>query len=672
MKKSWIIILSLSIFAIAVASALCVIIPANPSTQQCIERIEQAIIDTNSYMQTYEVEDELFGNILQSNLKSSLVYDLEDNETLILYKGREFVYKDCEVSLSQKSFNIFNNVEQALVGGEIGEYVLTRGYNKAFDGGNSLYLVCPYFQDLRTICISNKEEDKTLQLVDINQTINIFQMGYTKGEISGYVNSFIKEYSYKNIFIPKGRYRVCDNFDVSVGNKSFYGFKTTIYSDNTYLPQGASNGCLFYVYNNISNVYINGFDVKVIVKKKLNDPLIGLMTARDVQGVTLNNCSFYLPKEGRIYSVSGMIDLFTGWQDVTVKNCRLENFSSTVGGGGIGVRDIFKKECRNALFENNYIYSNCKDEMIAIFSGIDTSLYEDKVGGGNIQNVTFKNNTIVGGKPNADIETRVVGITVGYQVSPVSDIKFINNDITMYSANYLLIYGKTKDLIFEGNDCKLDSSYQADLYTLFWHNVKADAGEGILIKNNSFLMLENSTIRTLALTGEELAFVGNTFTSSYKVSRLMDCHSIFENNVFNVDNIGGCVYRDIKNVKNNRINAQFINVVFEFFDLNIQNDIVIYADHITTNSIGSNFMMFNGNAINFNNHSLTFHNFVFETSVVLGPYYYLAHGTTQLCDRAVINFINSDLSVYNDGRHNFVANDNGNKVTINFTSTQSE
>lgn len=111
--------------------------------------------------------------------------------------------------------------------------------------------------------------------------------------------------------------------------------------------------------------------------------MLGLLSARDIDGLVLNNCSFYLPKEASIYSSSGMVDLFTGWSNVTIKNCTLENHSSTVAGGGIGIRDIYKKGCTNATIENNYIYSNCKDEAIAVFSGGDTSLYPNETGGGN-------------------------------------------------------------------------------------------------------------------------------------------------------------------------------------------------------------------------------------------------------------------------------------------------
>lgn len=75
-------------------------------------------------------------------------------------------------------------------------------------------------------------------------------------------------------------------------------------------------------------------------------------------------------------------------------------------------------------------------------------------------------------------------------------------------------------------------------------------------------------------------------------------------------------------------------------------------------------MMFNGNDIYFNNHSVTFKNFVFQTNKINSKYYYLAYDTSCVKDKGVINFINSHLSLYED--HNYVEKDVDNKIEINF------
>ena len=47
-------------------------------------------------------------------------------------------------------------------------------------------------------------------------------------------------------------------------------------------------------------------------------------------------------------------------------------------------------------------------------------------------------------------------------------------------------------------------------------------------------------------------------------------------------------------------------------------------------------------------------------------YYYLAYDTSSIKDSLLINFINSNLSLYNGDKHNYVANDSNNKVFVKF------
>ena len=607
--------------------------------------IINSINKTIDYLNEYELDNCLFSNILQMKLDNSLVYNIDSNEYLIIYNDLFYNYSNNKLNKIDNNeysiVNSYNDIDYS------SNKVLTKGYYNEYDGGNGYYLV-----------------NNDIELKSFNSTINVLQMGYKNNEsLDIYINRF-NELDYNNIFIPKGEYKVLDNFDINVSNKGYYGYDTLIYSDDSYNPKGFNNGCLFNIYNNISNISIFGFDVKPIISKKLDDPLLGLMTLKDVDGVIMNNCSFYLGNEASIYSSSGMIDLFTNWKNVIVKNCKLENYSSTLAGGGIGVRDIYKKGCSNASFINNYIYSNCKDEVIAVFSGGDTSLYPNETGGGYIKDVTFKGNKIIGGKPNSNLGPRVVGLTIGYQLSPVYNINYIDNDIEMYSANYLVLYGKANEVNFRNNNVRIDSSYMDDLYIMFIHNSYADEAFDIKILNNKFEFINNSNLYTISRGGLELEFSNNIINGN-KITRVFDSISIFNNNVINMNEVSKCVYHDIRNTSNNIVNAEYINVIYEFYNINALEDILIYNDKINVNELGANMLMFNG-SISFNNHSLTFNNFILDVKSINSKYYYLAYDTNSINDSLVINFINSNLSLYNDSKHNYIAKDNDNKVILNF------
>ena len=234
----------------------------------------------------------------------------------------------------------------------------------------------------------------------------------------------------------------------------------------------------------------------------------------------------------------------------------------------------------------------------------------------------------------------------------------------MYAANYLLLYGKAKDVFFKKNNVKINSTYQENLFTMFTHNSYADEAFSIFAENNSFELIENSTIFTIAQAGEEFSFINN-YIKGKQICRVFDSISTFKNNRIEVDTISKCVYHNVKNVEKNNISAKYITVIFEFYNLNIQSDITI-SDTIETEEISANLLMFNGDSILSNNYSVNFNKFNFSTKKVDSNYYYIAYGTSSLKDKMTINFINSSLSVFEDSKHNFIANDNDNMVEINY------
>ena len=82
----------------------------------------------------------------------------------------------------------------------------------------------------------------------------------------------------------------------------------------------------------------------------------------------------------------------------------------------------------------------------------------------------------------------------------------------------------------------------------------------------------------------------------------------------------------------------------------------------------ANFMMFNGDNIYFNNHSVKFIDFVLNVNKIESKYYYLAYGTSPINDVANIYFINSHISLYEDTKHSYVAKNDDDKVIIYFTN----
>lgn len=629
------------------------------------DRVLETVNKAKEVMETKDMEDVVFPFVFQSLLEDSLCYSLSEGEYLISYKEDFYSYRSDRLLKEEASnYILVDNVEDAF-SYPIGSRILTRGYYQAYDFGNACYLLKDKKED-KELCVSHEEEFKFLSFNSFDSSINLMQMGYRDGDyLDSYVNRFTKELDYHSFFLPEGNYVIKESFKLNASAKSYYSYDALITTDGEYGKTENSNGCAFYVSGDVSDIVIHGFSItpRFYDDMKADDPLLGILSARDVKHLRMDFCSFILPEEASIYSSSGLVDLFTGWEDVSVRNCHLENHASTKSGGGIGVRDIYKKGCWKALFENNYVYSNCKDEVIAIFSGADTSLYPDDKGGGSIEDVVFRNNKIVGAKLLDENQTRVVGITIGYQISPVKDVLFENNEIEMYSANYFLLYGKADQVTFRRNKVLVDASFMEDLYIPFSHNQKADPGKEILIEDNTF-DFGTSSIYTLARGDEELHVRKNLF-SGEAIVRVFDCHADFEENRIEFDQIKKCVYHDLKMTKDNVIECMMLTVLYEFYNLSLTQDVEI-RDNVHAKRINAHLFMFNGSAIYFNGHSVTFSHFRFSADQIDSKYYYLAYSAEPLKDKAKIRFVNSDISSYQEEGHNSVSRDEKGMVEIFF------
>ena len=126
------------------------------------KRIEQ----TNNYIKEKNIDDRLFSNILQSKLDNSLIYNIDNNEDLIIYKNSYYIYKNTKLNeINYPNYKIENNVEDAL-NNEIGTMILTKGYYKEFDGGNGYFIVEEYLENDNELIIENNNAILFLKSLD--------------------------------------------------------------------------------------------------------------------------------------------------------------------------------------------------------------------------------------------------------------------------------------------------------------------------------------------------------------------------------------------------------------------------------------------------------------------------------------------------------------------------
>ena len=147
MKKSKLFLLGVSIFALA--SCKFENITDSRASDEII--LEEKINETKTYLSNQNLKKNLFGNVLQSKLKNSLVYNINENEYLVEFNESSYKIDSNGFEKISNTFNAVNTVEDAFKE-EIGTKIFTKGYYSANDGGNG------YFEVLSYIDIKNPDE----------------------------------------------------------------------------------------------------------------------------------------------------------------------------------------------------------------------------------------------------------------------------------------------------------------------------------------------------------------------------------------------------------------------------------------------------------------------------------------------------------------------------------
>lgn len=606
-----------------------------PTTDPNLKVIQAGIRDANNEIAERGYDSCIFTNLLQAQVKDSLVYHINKKEYLILYHDQSYIYNGRKLTpTTALPYPIFDSVADALTKGSIGTTILTRGYYTPGDGGNGIYSVGTATPQKEEYTVSDGTFVLTHHTLD--STINLLQMGYQTGEsLDSYINNFTQKLTYKTMFIPSGTYSVQNCLSFTTSSKSYYGYETTLSVNDRASPVDSNYSYLFHVSQNPQNIQINGFDIQ-------SNSLLGLMLVEDAENVTLSHCSFYSSPEGD--GNSSMISLLGNWKNIQVKNCTLESHSTP---GGIWLATPQGTECENVVFQNNTIYSSHPAEIITICSQ------------GSMDNVLFQNNTI---QAQGNRET---GISIGGQ-GQAQNLQFVDNQMQISFSRCLLQYGNTQNLTFQNNTVTVNTAPQGQSATLFSLSQDAQEGENILVTDNRFTISEGVNLDTLVQVGQEFQFTNNTLHSDGFISRLFDAPCTFSHNQIDVKSIGA-VYHNVKTVKNNQISVDTITeTVLDCTDLNLTSTITIQQDTISAAQLNGDLMAFRGSAIFFHGHGIKFQDFTLNVAKMGSSEYYLANGTAPIQDSVVVQFLNSNLSLFQDSVHRYVANDGAHKVDVRF------
>ena len=525
---------------------------------------------------------------------------------------------------------IFNTVQEMkaynYAGGELkeGVYVRTAGYYVNGDAGGALYQISKNSKktaDERKV-IELNNGFRAVMIIE-NNTINVKQYG-AKGD--GTVDDRDAVYAAitsgaKTVVFKKGEYKIDDQlFFWNLEGVTIEGNHSVLFTDDDYRKEkDYQEHFITFSGSNTEkkskNITIRNLNVETreILKTASDQKYKTQWGFKYIDQVLLEGCEFTIPDtvisqmESKKFEYS-ILDFYVDWSNVTVRNCRLIDKAGAWYGGCVGFRDIWNGGSENAEFYNNYLYSDCKDEIIAIFSqGATTS---------HVNNVDIHDNEIIADRCEF---VRDICITVGYDTSNQCDnIQIHDNKITSTVDWACFTLGKTlTNSQIYNNEIIMKSQNPGDGKALTGV-VRAAA-----YTSDSSEVFDNSiTIESYEGIGMDVIFDGNckyyhnTVVSKEPLNRVFsrDCYAVKNHITVNGD-VAEIGY-NVAYVKDNDIDIKgnLTKVGFNYYGSTwgkdcqiLENQITIEGEKLASSFIHLNVVTLNGNS------------FVFQDNVVKTP-----------------------------------------------------
>lgn len=437
-----------------------------------------------------------------------------------------------------------------------GTIIKTRGYYKAGDGGAAIYVVSNHGNG-RTFSTFTTAAGQHVNLVVENDRIDLRQLGagvceeiiYNTSDIEynddaarlSEAIALIDAYDGGEVYIPEGNYRCASKVSMGGDHYSIIGDGNTsiLYTDNGYK---GDEHFLTIVGNDITldSIRVEAHETKWVPYYRQ----CSLLAASDIN---ILNCEFSV--KDNVISYDGNTDrqytnitLYTGWHNVTIDNCLMEQTGCVERGACLGIIDMWSNGCSNVSVTNCVMRQNAHDEMLGIFT---------KQGGdASIENIYIANNKMyTASAPN--VSRKTMAITIGYNDSKgISNVRFVDNEVVADLPSNFMTFGALSDCVIENNKFTINRSVS---YT---SGVVFDASTGVTVKNNDVTITTPKGGGVTHIFKNDGLFENNTIECDGYVYSVMYCGGKAIGNDIHIT--GGChsLAMDPEQISDNTITVE--------------------------------------------------------------------------------------------------------------------
>ena len=501
-----------------------------------------------------------------------------------------------EIGEITATYDTVEGMQEDVLNLKAGDFVKTKGYYEENDKGGALYSIVSKGNKVANEKNIITLNDDLLAVLKIeNNTVNIKQYG-ARGDGQEDDHQAIElavASGAEIVYFEPGEYKCTDElYFCGISDITIEGNGAVLFTDDDYRKTlNWKEHFISFVGTNAKkaeNITIRNLTVETrgTYKEEIGQKYKNQIVFQYVNGVLVEKCQFYIPEKFPRTSEDEAIpagaktleyscfDLYTGWENVIVRDCQLINEAGAYYGVCAQFRDIWNAGGQNVEFYNNYCYSNSKDEIIAIFSGSSASSY--------VKNVTLRNNNIVADKtPYYD---RNVCMTVGYDDSNCCDnIQISSNQITGVFDWTLFGMGKTlSNSSIKGNEITCKTSNGEKKAGIVRSSAVEDGSEySNTFSGNSIYIPVYQGNGLQSVFSARGNFIGNKIISEEKIYAIFEGNGHYENNNIQVNNEVSFIGKVAKDIKNNQIQIKGnLAVGFEFYQKVLTEKIEISGNSI--------------------------------------------------------------------------------------------
>ncbi len=206
-----------------------------------------------------------------------------------------------------------------------------------------------------------------------------------------------------------------------------------------------------------------------------------------------------------------------GINDITIKNCTIQNFSKSSVGGGIWVSAQSGETAKNINIIDNHIEKSSHDEVLAFFvGGFDGILVEG--------NYIYTHD-----EPLGDPSSHAIGFGVADSSSLVKNAVFKDNVVDVVSEKDAFVFSSVDGLEIYDNfitlrNNSLDEKVEYGVFRITDDAVKTTTQKNIKIYDNDIVIYNtlNGTIKSLLYnTGAGFEVYGNLFTVNSYINTIV-------------------------------------------------------------------------------------------------------------------------------------------------------